>query len=519
MKILKIYLILFVVLGSLFSCDFELEKTNPNNISYTAFYQNEGDMNKALAATYAVLQGHMLMGREWFFLHDMRCDDMLSGGGHLEAHRARLLNGTHLPSNGVLTQVWIGYYGMIFRANNIIARGPEVDMDVDLRDRMVAEAKFLRAFAYTELVSEWGGVPLITIASESANDAYPRATAAEVYDLIQQDLTEAIPDLPLEYGDADKARATRGAARAILARAYMQEGDYASAKAQLQAIVDSDVYDLMDQYNDNFLEETEFNAESVFEVAYMDDNNNTGWGAALGDGRNNETGLRNQEYCAVAWRNAQPSQSILDEYELDGDYTGLTKDDPRLDYTVYFIGETYNNGNSVLSINDVRDGPKQTWEGAETLISWQKWSLMYKKSLEESNYNPAGLNIRVVRYAEVLLNLAECMLETGDPIADVLDVMNETRDRADVKMPLFPNEAYPCTNYAETFEALVHERRVEFACECIRDLDIVRWRKHGKLSYEPLSYFQANKHELLPIPETEVLNNPLINAADQNPGY
>ena len=124
--------------------------------------------------------------------------------------------------------------------------------------------------------------------------------------------------------------------------------------------------------------------------------------------------------------------------------------------------------------------------------------------------------MRIMRYAEVLLNLAECENELGNTAAAVT-LMNQVRSRGDVKMPNYPTANYPTSTKEQVFAALQHEKMAEMTGEQIRNKDILRWRKQGKLKVEPISYFSANKYELLPIPQFEIDNNPEIKS--NNPGY
>jgi starch-binding outer membrane protein, SusD/RagB family len=123
-----------------------------------------------------------------------------------------------------------------------------------------------------------------------------------------------------------------------------------------------------------------------------------------------------------------------------------------------------------------------------------------------------------MRYADVLLMLAECENEAGNQAAAIA-LMNQVRARKSVDMPPFPTKNYPCSNKAEVLTAIQHERFVELAAEQVRNFDIIRWRKNGKLATEPLPYFQKGKHELLPIPQNEIDNNPKMDQSSQNPGY
>lgn len=129
-----------------------------------------------------------------------------------------------------------------------------------------------------------------------------------------------------------------------------------------------------------------------------------------------------------------------------------------------------------------------------------------------------GINQRIMRFAETILSLAEVENELGN-IPQAIKYLNMTRARKSVSMPAYPTAKYPVTTKDQVFAAIMHERRVELSGEQIRNRDILRWRKNGKLKTEPIAYFQAKKHELLPIPQQEVDNNAKIDAKDQNPGY
>src|SRR5690606_19461016 len=211
-----------------------------------------------------------------------------------------------------------------------------------------------------------------------------------------------------------------------------------------------------------------------------------------------EVTFRGQEYGPNAWRNLIPSNSLLDEYEMVAN--GDPKDDPRYGDSFYFIGDTYNNGNSVL----------ENW-------GWKKYTKIYKAADEEQR---SGINMRVMRYAEVLLNMAE-VKNALNKDGEAIDYLNEVRSREGVEMPPYPTANYPVDSPDEVFRAIVHERRVELAGEQIRNRDILRWRSLGKIPNvipEPIGYM-SQKHLLLPIPQREIDGNAVLTQADQNPGW
>ncbi|WP_128547491.1 RagB/SusD family nutrient uptake outer membrane protein [Larkinella soli] len=501
-----------LLVGLLLGCsESDLDQVNPNQILTDQYFKDLSELTKGVNSIYAIQQSANLLGREYWFLHDLRSDDVATGGGQLETPRNQLLTGVHDPANGVMNSVWNGLYRMIHRANVVIDRAAQVtDGTAEQRNQVVGQAKFLRAWAYYELVSLWGGVPLYNSYVTSVGGSQPRATEDQVYQQVIADLKDAQAALPLKFEGADLGRATRGAASTLLGRVYLQRGEYANAKTELQKVIDSKQYSLVDNYNDNFLEETEYNPESIYEVAFskVGDFN---WDAD-GNGNGNETTPRSQEYAAIGWRNLIPSNKLLAEYENTA--KGDEKTDPRLLYSFYFIGDKFNGDKNTLTDAQVQ-GNTSVLAGKEQKISWRKYSAMYKTA---DTYYTSGINFRLMRYADVLLMMAEAENEAGTPQA-AIGYLNQVRARKSVAMPPYPTKSFPVNSKAEIFRAVQHEREVELAGEQLRNRDLLRWRKQNKLTAEPLTYFQKGKHELLPIPQAEIDNNDKLEQKDQNPGY
>lgn len=521
-KYFRYFIAVVVAAGAAVSCGKDLNKIDPNVENVDSYFTTSAELLNATNAIYSTLHSHPLVAREWFFIHDLRGDEVSSGGGQLEAPRAQMLNGATDPSNTLVNLQWNALYTMIHRANTVLTNAPNVKDNAALTARNVGEAKFLRAWAYNELVTEWGPVPVYTEVVKSQNDFQPRAKESDVYNLIIQDLKDAVSALPEKsgYAASEFGRATKSAANAMLGRVYMQTGDYASAKAAMLQIPTSgaDGYSLMDRYSDNFEEETEFNNESIFEVVFFDKgDNNFNWGGnSVGDGpAADQSTVRNQEYCGVAWRNLIPSNKYLNEFENTA--TGAAKTDPRFSFSVYQTGDVFNKGATVLT-DAMQNGNSSVLDGVTKKISWHKWMLMYK---ENSSFHPGGNNQRLIRYAEILLNLAECDNELGD-IAGATAYLNMVRARPSVAMPFYPTAQFPTGTKDQVTKAIMHERMVELGDEEVRNIDIIRWRKKGYFTTDPLSYFRPNRDELLPIPQAEIDNNPKLGSGGinaQNPGY
>lgn len=519
MKHRKIYLlsatIILMITVIVFSCKkAALDTSDPNNLTTGNYYKTAAQLKSAVNAAYAAMHQNNLVSREWFFLHDTRSDEVFPGGGQLEVPRRQLYENTDDPTNSVTNSVWNGWYTVIFRTNVVTDNAPNVTDNAADKNETVGEAKFLRGWAYFELVSMWGGVPLVTAVPKSPAAFQPRASVDAVYAQIIQDLTDAAAVLPAKSA-TDKGRATASAANAMLGRVLMQKGDYAGAKAAFLKIPTTgpDGYSLTNRYLDNFELATEFNQESIFEVVFVDKgDNNYNWGGE--SATEPQSTVRNQEYCPVAWRNLIPSNKYLNEFEST--VTGAVKTDPRFSYSVYQSGDKYNNGLSVLTDGD-QNGNSSILHGETKKISWRKFMLIYQESAGTAGFHPGGNNQRIIRYSEVLINLAECANELGD-IPGAVAYLNMVRARPDVDMPPYPTAQFPVVTKEDVVKAIMHEKMVELGDEQVRNIDILRWRKKGYFSTEPIGNFHPGRDELLPIPQAELDNNPLV-AGHQNPGY
>jgi starch-binding outer membrane protein, SusD/RagB family len=500
------------------SCGEEvLDKQNTDQQTTQTYFKDTNEIRSALTSAYGILQSTNLFSRERFFLHDLRSDEMAAGGGQLEAPRGQILNGSHDPSNPIITGIWTTLYRLIHRANTVIEYAPEAQFgDASLRDRFIAEAKFLRGFAYYEIYTLWGGAPIYETFATSIFGSAPRASAADVKALVIRDLNDAINVLPNSYSGADLGRASKIAAQTLLAKLYMFDGQYSEAKPLLDAVrtygETTFGNPLMNNYFDNFTEESEYNKESIWEISY-----NSGGGYNWdGDGNGNgptESWIRSQEYSAVAWRNLIPSDKLLAEYE---------QNDPRLRDTFWFIGDKFGDPANPVTLTENRvQGNASNFRGTPTKVSWKKYSIMYKRD-PGGFFDQIGINYRVMRYADVYLMLAEAENEVGSA-ALAVQYLNKTRSRQSVNMPLYPTAEFPTGSKDQIMKAIMHERMIELAGEETRNFDILRWRKNGKFGAntypEPISYFQANRYELLPIPLQELDANPNIDQSHQNPGY
>ncbi len=500
----KLVVAFILVVTGIIACTKNLDQTDQNNPTIDSYFKTAAQLQNGVNAIYSTLRAAELVGREWFFTHDMRGAECASGGAQLEAPRAELLTQpTPNAGNAVMTNVWNGAYQMINRANLILSKAPDVTDNAALRDRLVGETHFLRAWAYYELVSQWGDVPIYTDVINSVSGFKAKSPAADVYALIISDLTAAAAALPASYSAADNGRATSGAANALLGRVNMQKGDYAAAKTALLKVYGK--YSLVANYMWNFDGDTkndagvlmttghEFNTESVFEVVFVDKgDNNFNWGY-VGEGSTSPlSGVRNQEY-GITWGNVIPSDRLLNEFEAG---------DPRYGFTITEVGD---------KILDSTSSPKTLAPADMNIATSTKGTVTEKRFFRKYNiydwvnsgFHPGGINTRVIRYAEVLLMLAECEAEAGTP-AQAASYINEVRARPSVNMP-------PVTLATKdaAIKAVMHERTVELGAEELSNIDMLRWRAKGyypSIATDP----KPTQTSFLPIPASEISSNPLI---------
>jgi len=498
-------LIAAIIIGAaaVVACNKRLNVFDQNNPTIDSYFKTAAELRNGVNAAYSTLRSANLVGREWFFTHDMRGSETAPGGSQLEAPRAELLKqASPSPSNSVMTSIWTGSYQIINRTNVVITKGPDVKDDPAARDVVIGEAKFLRAWAYFELVTMWGDVPLYTEPVTNITGYKAKSPAADVYTLIISDLTDAATKLPDAH--STDGRATRDAANALLGKVQMQKGDYASAKAALLKVYGK--YALTDNYLDNFDGDVkladkvftsghEFNSESIFEVVFVDKgDNNFNWGYT-GEGATADGSImRSQEY-GIVWGNVVPSDAILNEFEVG---------DPRYKFTFY------ESGDNIMTFGGTQTGKALTVDGMNVATSnhngvvlkrvYRKYSIL---DWTDDGFHPDGINQRIMRYAEVLLMLAECEAEVGTP-AQAASYINEVRGRASVHMtPVAP------ANHDEAIKAVMHEKAVEMAGEEVNNIDILRWRGKG---YYPSMRADPKPGQvaLFPIPASETSANPLV---------
>lgn len=487
-----------LVSAGIVACKSDLDVTNPNQLNSQTFWTTAADAQQAVNATYNTLLRLGTFLRWQGFSYDIRSDIGYSPSPWTDlANFNKFTFATY--DFDVNRDTWNDTYTGIFRANQVIANVPGIDMDPVLRARLVGEAKFIRGLLYFHLITLYGGnIPLITEPPLPA-DRPVSSDSASVWAQIEADLTDAAAALPASYTGADVGRATSGAAKGLLGKVLLQQKKWAAAAAPLKAVIDSKVYSLDPDYGRNFTAAGKNNVESLFEVQV---------GNPTLAGSQQIFGLNMSKMigpCGPSFCDGRPTPWYFSQFFLDSTTTGAV--DPRLDATIFW---------NKPGGEDVYGVPFAT-RYATNLANKTPDTLFFKKYGEY--YIPgdqswdASINYKVLRYADILLMYAEALNEQGQT-AEALPYINAVRARVDLK-PLAG------LTQAQLRSAILHERLLEFGMEGQRWLDLGRQNLFSDLTTltahdAEFNFFVPNKSLLLPIPTAEINLNPGVH---QNPGW
>jgi len=448
------------------------------------FWKTPEDALKGVNAIYANLRSWNNIAFNAIAIESTGSDEADKGSTPTDATFFNLYDQfTVTATHGTLQDFWTGQYQNINLCNQVLDNIPNITMDETLKNRYLAEAKFVRAYSYFRLVRAYGNVVLrLHVPKDNSEYNLPQSDKATVYAQIEKDLNEAAAALPQSYGAADLGRATKGAAIGLHAKVAMYQNKWGDVLALTNQVMTMG-YDLFPDFEKGFRTQNENNIESLFEVQ-----------AELVPGNPDASTSQYSQVQGVAgimgWGFNTPSEVLANAFE-----TG----DPRRDATILFKGETTPQGDLVpTSVPNERYNQKSYVPFA----------------MRVSGFNEgAQQNFRVLRFADVLLMNAEAANEQGNT-SQALTSLNRVRARArGGNTNILPNVTI--TDKIALRNAIWKERQVELAMENDRYFDVIR-QGRGTAVFG-VKGWKANKNEVWPIPQNEIeLSGGLLK---QNPGY
>jgi hypothetical protein len=562
-----------IVLGILSSCSDSFLEVTPKAALVSTTLQNKVGVNALLIGAYALLDGWATaegayrsynVGADNWVYGSVASDDAYKGtNAGDQPPISQIEQGNIAADNIYFRGKWRGMYDGIARTNDVLQNlAKATDFTDAERAQVTAEARFLRGNYHFELKKMFNMVPYIDDKLYDPNnlESTKIANSTDIYPKIEEDLKAAYDVLPASQ--SQPGRPTKWAAGAMLSKVYIFQKKYAEAKPILEAIVASGKYRLVDKYHDNFQASTNNNAESIFEVQYSVND-----GAAGGENGNIGSTL-NYPYGGGAFTTCcgffQPSVNLVNSFRTDDNGLPLLDDfnktdipndqgiestapftpytgnlDPRLDWTVGRRGIPYLDWGIHPGKAYVRD---QSYGGPYS----PKKHVSHKSDPSFASNNRLNANnFRMIRYAQVLLWLAEIETEIGS-LDKARAYVNQIRARAAKPEGFVKNaDGTPAANYvikeyatawadqAFARKAVRFEERLELGMEGNRRFDLVRWGiaaetmnayytvEGNKRAYLKGSQFVKGKHEYFPIPQQEILNSQVAGKATltQNNGY
>lgn len=449
-----------------------------------SLYNNDAGAESFVTSIYAKFRDWNMSSFSWNGVSSITSDDADKGsspgdtGGDKDLLDA--LNFT--PTGGSIEEIFKANYQAVNRCNQALFFIPQLNnADPSLRNRLIGEARFLRAFVYFTLVRSYGGVPIVDHVPVAGNEddrvmQLTRKTKEEVYAFIEADLQAAIAALPDKsaYSATNKGRASKGAAYALLAKVSLYQKKWQQVIDNCNMVTG---YTLTPDFAEIYKISGENNAESIFEIQ--------------GQGGIDMPGIRQYSQTQGArgaggwgWGFNTPSQSLVDAYNAEGDTE-------RRNATIIFRNSTLYDGRVVPA---TVENPYYNYKA-------------YSSAFTGSDYSDA--NIRYLRYAEVLLMKAEAMNELGQTGA-AAPFLNQVRNRAGLANTT-------AVSQSDMRMAIYKERRLELAFEHDRWFDIIRTGQAQAAMAANGKTFVVGKHELFPIPQSFL--NEAQGLSTQNPNY
>ena len=509
LNINNIVLIAGMGLMGLSSCsDKYLELDDKQSLTENTFWTTRQHALQGITSTYGALQG--FDGSKWTFFEQVyvgltyKSDEVDNNKNEPYGKElAAFINGAEESSSW---NIWATCYAGIGRANQVIDKVPGITIMTQLeRSQIVGEAKFLRALNYFTLLNGFENIPLVlTFEKDIKKLQVPQAKPEEVWAQIEKDLKEAEQSLPDNYAPEWKGRATKGAAKAMLGKVYLFQEKWPAAEDKFKEIYNK--YTLLTKYVDNFNGLGENGGESIFEIQFSGDR-------TISDERQ-PFNFELRPFALDGWDEMTPSDWLVTEMKKDKTGGGGYSD--RVYGSIFF-----DDPNSFMYDLNI-PANLVPYAAVKANLRMPYYFTKYTYPTDRSG-SYVGSNVQVIRYADVLLMLAEALNENGKT-SEAVDRINEVRSRSHVTA--LGNGAFTKDQLRQQIRH--HERPVELSMEwAIRWFDLVRWAR-GNTAKESLkasltahnkpfaNNFDDKKHIRYPIPQKEKNTNPLLN---QNFGY
>ncbi|MDY8137964.1 RagB/SusD family nutrient uptake outer membrane protein [Aquimarina sp. 2201CG5-10] len=500
-------LVLVILSLTLTSCEEDdLIKEPLSELNSANYWENETNANLALTTAYQRLNGGTWSHTEANYVIENFRSDLTKSGADVVANypdQNAFSTYTVVDNNTRMLTYWDRSYDGINAANQVIHNVglmTEEQISSDAKKRIIAEAKFLRGYFHFRLLMNWEEIVVFDFLPQTVDElSRPLSTREEAWTAIEKDFTESAADLSITQDDANRGRATRGAALAFLGKSHLNQLDWSNAATILKQVIDLGVYELASDYASLFDGSNEatnvLNRETLFDVAFTF--NEVNGSNVVYAGLPNFAALEMN-----GWEAMLPTQKLLSEMKSEGrissevgPVSGLNKYDERSYGSIFFndpdvdiYGATYE---ATFGVGSDKPG-------------WKKY--LHRDELYPNGWR-SDINTPLIRYADVLLMYAEALNEqgTGDPI----NYINQVRARA-----FLP--PVTASSQEEIRQQIMHERAVEFALEGQRFYDLRRWGRQimtdeiSNSGKEGADNFVFEEDAFLPIPANEKLNNPNI---------
>ena len=470
-------LTIILVLFQLSGCEAILDKEPIAILDAGSFFQTENDAVQSINAAYNPLLFNNANNNFLWAFAEVTGDAAIPGGDGSRPGIVEMETFSYTPRTEELNSYWKLQFKGITQCNLVLDNIVKVNMPEGSKNQIIGEALFLRSYYYFLLTQVFGDVPLYLKVTPPDQLKIKKSSKADIYKQISSDCDKAANLLPLSHNGSNTGRATKGAALALAAKVRLYVHDYNKVLEYTSKIKALNTYKLVKDYRENFMKLSQNNTESVWEIQHTN--------LELGVGN-----FINQWWASIKFLGygfAEVTPLYVSVFEPN---------DPRLKFTVAMNNDPY-------------------------------FGLIYKNSFSSTTYSPrkflqpnseltqkadGDINYPAIRYAEVLLWEAEALIELGrmqEALAPLETV--RARARAQTAVPgTLP--AITSTNQVTLRQAVRRERQTELGFELHRFFDLVRWG----IAVESLPGFQKGKHEVFPIPQTEIDLNPSLL---QNPNY